>query len=52
MDQDRLWGQMKNAGMSWSQYKGSPELKEMQRQQFYRTAKTFGIKDAKYPGDK
>ena len=51
MDQDRLWSQMKNAGMSWSQYKGSPELKEMQRQQFYRTAKTFGIKDAKYPGD-
>jgi len=51
MDQDRLWGQMKNAGIPWSQYKGSPELKEMQRQQFYRTAKTFGIKDAKYPGD-
>jgi hypothetical protein len=51
MDQDRLWSQMKNAGVSWSQYKGSAELKEMQRQQFYRTAKTFGIKDAVYPGD-
>ena len=51
MDQDRLWSQMKDAGLSWNQYKSSPELKELQRQQFYRTAKTFGIKDAKYPGD-
>lgn len=51
MDQDRLWSQMKGAGLSWNQFKSSPEYKEMQRQQFYRTAKTFGIKDAKYPGD-
>jgi hypothetical protein len=51
VDQDRLWSQMKNAGMSWSQYKNSPELKEMQRQQFYRTAKTFGVNNAVYPGD-
>ena len=51
VDQDRLWSQMKNSGMSWSQYKSSPELKEMQRQQFYRTAKTFGINNAVYPGD-
>jgi len=51
LDQDRLWSQMKNAGLSWSQYKGSAELKELQRNQFYRTAKTFGIADAVYPGD-
>lgn len=52
MDQDRLWAEMKNAGMSWSQYKSSKELADMQRNQFYRSAKTFGINDAKYPGDK
>jgi hypothetical protein len=51
MDQDRLWSQMKSAGMSWSQYKGSKELADMQRNQFYRTAKTFGVKDAVWPGD-
>jgi hypothetical protein len=43
---------MKGAGMSWSQYKSSKELADMQRNQFYRSAKTFGINDAKYPGDK
>jgi hypothetical protein len=52
MDQDRLWAEMKGAGMSWSQYKSSKELADMQRNQFYRSAKTFGINDAKYPGDK
>jgi hypothetical protein len=51
MDQDRLWNEMKAAGMSWSQFKSSPDLKEMQRKQFYRTAKAFGIENAKYPGD-
>jgi len=51
MDQDRLWNDMKAAGMSWSQYKGSKELADMQRNQFYRTAKTFGVKDAVWPGD-
>lgn len=51
VDQDRLWSQMKNAGMSWSQYKNSNELKDMQRKQFYRTAKAFGIDNAVYPGD-
>jgi hypothetical protein len=51
MDQDRLWSQMKDAGRSWNQFKSSPELKEMQRQQFYRTAKTFGVTNAVYPGD-
>jgi hypothetical protein len=51
MDQDRLWNDMKNAGMSWRQYKSSKELADMQRNQFYRTAKTFGITDAVYPGD-
>ena len=52
MEQDRLWGEMKAAGMSWSQYKSSKDLADMQRNQFYRSAKTFGINDAKYPGDK
>jgi hypothetical protein len=51
MDQDRLWGQMRDAGMSWSQYKNSPEFKELQRKQYYRTAKAFGVENAKYPGD-
>jgi len=51
MDQDRLWTQMKDAGVSWNQFKSSPELKEMQRQQFYRTAKAFRIDNAVYPGD-
>jgi hypothetical protein len=51
MDQDRLWNDMKNAGMTWRQYKSSKELSDMQRNQFYRTAKTFGITDAVYPGD-
>jgi hypothetical protein len=51
MDQDRLWNDMKNAGMTWRQYKSSKELADMQRNQFYRTAKTFGINDAVYPGD-
>tara|TARA_R110002126_G_scaffold43120_6_gene123861 strand:+ start:38 stop:1156 length:1119 start_codon:yes stop_codon:yes gene_type:complete len=51
MDQDRLWNDMKNAGMTWRQYKSSKELADMQRNQFYRTAKTFGITDAVYPGD-
>jgi hypothetical protein len=51
MDQDRLWSDMKNAGMTWRQYKSSKELADMQRNQFYRTAKTFGITDAVYPGD-
>ena len=51
MDQDRLWNDMKSAGMTWRQYKSSKELADMQRNQFYRTAKTFGITDAVYPGD-
>jgi hypothetical protein len=51
MDQDRLWSQMKDAGMSWSQYKSSPEFKDLQRKQYYRTAKAFGVENAKYPGD-
>ena len=51
MDQDRLWAQMKDAGVSWNQFKSSPELKDLQRQQFYRTAKTFGVANAVFPGD-
>ena len=51
MDQDRLWSQMNKAGYSWRKFKDSPELADMKRNQYYRTAKTFGITDAKYPGD-
>ena len=51
MEQDNLWSQMRNAGLSWSQFKSSQELKDTQRKQFYRTAKTFGINNAVYPGD-
>ena len=51
MEQDSLWNQMKAAGLSWNQYKNSQELKDTQRKQFYRTAKTFGINNAVYPGD-
>ena len=51
MEQDSLWNQMKAAGLSWSQYKNSQELKDTQRKQFYRTAKTFGVTNAVYPGD-
>lgn len=50
-DQDKLWQQMKNAGRTWSQYRDSAELKELQRAQFYRSAKTFGQTDALWPGD-
>jgi hypothetical protein len=52
MDQDRLWKQMSAAGYNWCKFKDSPELADMKRNQFYRTARTFGITDAKYPGDK
>jgi hypothetical protein len=51
MEQDSLWNQMKAAGLSWNQYKNSQELKDTQRKQFYRTAKTFGVTNAVYPGD-
>jgi hypothetical protein len=51
MEQDSLWSQMKAAGLSWKQFKSSQELKDTQRKQFYRTAKTFGINNAVYPGD-
>mgnify|MGYP000090015626 CR=1 FL=1 len=51
MDQDRLWKQMSQAGYTWRKFKDSPELADMKRNQFYRTARTFGITNAKYPGD-
>lgn len=50
-DQDKLWKQMENSGRTWKQYRDSPELKELQRAQFYRTAKAFGQTDAQWPGD-
>jgi hypothetical protein len=50
-DQDKLWKQMENSGRTWKQYRDSPELKELQRAQFYRTAKAFGQKDALWPSD-
>jgi hypothetical protein len=51
MEKDRLWKQMKNANYSWSQFKSSPEYKDMERKQFYRTANAMRVPDAKFPGD-
>jgi hypothetical protein len=42
---------MKNANYSWSQFKSSPEYKDMERKQFYRTANAMRVPDAKFPGD-
>lgn len=50
-EQDRLWKQMQSAGRDWKAFKDSPELEDMKRKQYYRTATTLGIKNAKYPGD-
>jgi hypothetical protein len=50
-DQDKLWQQMEKSGRTWKQYRDSNELKELQRAQFYRTAKAFGQKDALWPSD-
>ena len=46
-----LWKQMKKAKYSWSQFKSSPEYKDMERKQFFRTANAMRVPDAKYPGD-
>ena len=51
MEQDKLWRQMEKAGYTWRQYSTSPELENIKKQQFYRTAKVFGKTDAKWPGD-
>ena len=51
VEQDRLWKEMKKAGHRWSEFQDSPELADMRKKQFYRTAKVFGRADAKYPGD-
>jgi hypothetical protein len=51
MEKDNLWKQMKKAKYSWSQFKDSPEYKDMERKQFFRTANAMRVPDAKYPGD-
>lgn len=51
MEKDKLWNQMKNSGYDWTKFKSSPEFKDLERKQFYRTAKAMHIPDAKYPGD-
>lgn len=51
MEKDKLWNQMNKAGMSWKEFKGSSEYKDLERKQFYRTAKVMHVPDAKFPGD-
>jgi hypothetical protein len=50
MEQNKLWEQNRNK-MGWAQFKASPQFKDLQRAQYYRTAKVLKIKDAKWPGD-
>ena len=42
---------MKNSGYDWTKFKSSSEYKDMERKQFYRTAKAMHLPDAKFPGD-
>lgn len=51
MEKDKLWSQMKNSGYDWAKFKSSPEYKDMERKQFYRTARAMRLPDAKFPGD-
>ena len=51
MEKDKLWKQMKNSGYDWTKFKNSSEYKDMERKQFYRTAKAMHLPDAKFPGD-
>jgi hypothetical protein len=50
MEQNKLWEQSKK-NMVWSQFKESPRYKDLQRAQFYRTAKVLKLDGAKWPGD-
>ena len=51
-EQDRLWKQMEAAGRDWKAFRDSPELQDMKRKQFYRTANAMGLREAKFPGDR
>lgn len=51
MEKDKLWSQMQKAGYDWAKFKKSPEYIDMERKQFYRTAKAMHLPDAKFPGD-
>ena len=51
MEKDKLWNQMQKAGYDWTKFKKSPEYIDMERKQFYRTAKAMRLPDAKFPGD-
>lgn len=51
MEKDKLWNQMKNSGYDWAKFKASPEYKDMERKQYFRTAKAMHIPNAKFPGD-
>ena len=51
MEKDKLWSQMQKAGYDWAKFKKSPEYIDMERKQFYRTAKAMRLPDAKFPGD-
>jgi len=50
MEQNKLWEQSKK-NMVWSQFKESPQYKDLQRAQFYRTAKVLKLDGDKWPGD-
>ena len=50
IEQNKLWEQSKKT-MNWTQFKESPQFKDLQRDQFYRTARVLKINDAKWPGD-
>ena len=43
VEQERLRSEMEAAGQSWRQFLKSPELKELQMNQYKRTAKALGV---------
>ena len=46
------WENAQKAGLSWQQFKSSPEYKAIKRDQYYNTAKVMQIKNVpKYPGE-
>jgi hypothetical protein len=51
IEKNNLWNSMKGK-MTWSQFTSSPQYKQQQRLQYYRTAKELRIQNpTPYPGD-
>ncbi len=51
IEKNRLWEQNRNK-MTWSQFTSSPQYRQQQRLQYYRTAKELRIQNpTPYPGD-